>query len=210
MSALRAYLGFCNYYPGYIKMYAEYAAPMTAMPRGDREESKKGSKKALVLNEESDRAFEGMKQAPLFAVGLHLVDPNRGFVLRTDASDYAIRAVLEQVLDDGRHVLVAFWSRVLAEGQRRKWTPRDKEAYAIVMAIRKWAAYIALHAVTVRTDHQSLQSWHKEQVDTPSGPALRRARWHETLAKFNLTVVYIPEKDNTVAGFSQQVGLSCQ
>ena len=28
VSELRAYLGFCNYYSGYIKMYAEYAAPM--------------------------------------------------------------------------------------------------------------------------------------------------------------------------------------
>ena len=199
VSELRAYLGFCNYYSGYIKMYAEYAAPMTTMLKGKREETKKGSKKALVWNDESDRAFEGMKQALLSAVGLHLVDPDRGFVLRTDASDYAVGAVLEQVLDDGRHVPVACWSRVLAEGQRRTWTPREKEAYAIVMALRKWARYIALHPVTVCTDHQSLQSWHKEHVDTPSGPASRRARWHETLAKFDLTVVYVPGKDNTVA-----------
>ena len=69
----------------------------------------------------------------------------------------------------------------------------------MVMALRKWAGYIALHPVTVCTDHQSLQLWHKEHVDTPSGPASRRARWHETLAKFDLTVVYVPGKDNTVA-----------
>ena len=36
-------------------------------------------------------------------------------------------------------------------------------------------------------------------MDTPSGPASRSARWQETLAKFDLTVVYVPEKDNTVA-----------
>ena len=91
-------------------MYAEYAAPMTAMLKGYREETKKGSKKALVWNEESNRACEGMKQALLSAVGLHLVDPDRGLVLRTDTSNYAIGAVLEQVLDDGRQVRVAFWS----------------------------------------------------------------------------------------------------
>ena len=94
---------------------------------------------------------------------------------------------------------MALWTRVLAEGQRRTWTPQEKEAYAIVMAFRKWAGYIALHLVTVCTDHQSLQSWHKEHLDTPSGPASRRARWHETLATFDLTVVYVPGKDNTVA-----------
>ena len=76
MSELRAYLGFCNYYSGYIKMYAEYAAPTTAMLKGNREETKKVSKKALVWNKDSDRAFGGLKQALLFAVGLHLVDPD--------------------------------------------------------------------------------------------------------------------------------------
>ena len=95
MSELRAYLGFCNYYSEYIKMYAEYAAPMTAMLKGNQEETKKGFKNALVWNEESDRAFEGMKQAPPSMVGLHLVDRDRGFIFRIVASNYAMGVVLE-------------------------------------------------------------------------------------------------------------------
>ena len=83
VSELRTYLGFCNYCSGYIKMYAEYAAPMTAMLKGNREGTKQGSKKALVWNAEFDPAFEGMKQALLSAVGLRLVNPDRRFVLRT-------------------------------------------------------------------------------------------------------------------------------
>ena len=46
---------------------------MTTMLKGNREETKKGSKRALVWNDESDRAFEGMTQALLSAVRLHLV-----------------------------------------------------------------------------------------------------------------------------------------
>ena len=83
--------------------------------------------------------------------------------------------------------------------QRRTWTFDEKEAHAIVMALRKWANYIPLHPVTVCTDHYSLQLWQKEHVDTPSGPASGRTRWHETLAEFDLTVVYISGKDNIVA-----------
>ena len=90
-------------------------------------------------------------------------------------------------------------SRILAEGQHRIWTTREKEMYAIACALRKWSGHIGLQPVVVCTDHQSLQSWHKEHVDTPSGPAARRARWHETFAKFDLSVVYVPEKDNSVA-----------
>ena len=180
-------------------MYAEYAVPMTAMLKGNREETKKGSKKALFWNEESDRAFEGMRQGLVSAVGLHLVDLDRGFVLRTEAFDYAIGAVFEQELDDGRHMPGAFWTRVLAEGSKRTSTPQENEVYAIVMALKKWAGYITLYRVTVCPNHQSLQSWHKEHVDTPSGSASQRAIWQETLAKFDLMVVYVPEKDNTVA-----------
>ena len=36
-------------------------------------------------------------------------------------------------------------------------------------------------------------------MDTASGPAARQARWHETFAKFDLSIVYVPGKDNTVA-----------
>ena len=108
VSELRAYLGFCNYYSGCIKMYAEYAAPMTAMVKGNWEETNEGSKKAPIWNEESDRAFEGTKQVLLSAVGLQFVDPDRGFVLRTDASNCVIGAVSEQVLENGRHVPIAF------------------------------------------------------------------------------------------------------
>ena len=195
VSELQAYLGFCNYYSGYIKMYAEYAAPMMTMLKGNREETKTGSKKARVWNDESDRAFEGMKQALLSAVGLHLVDPHRGFVLRTDASDYAVGAVLEQVLDNGRHVPVAFWSLVLAEGQRRTWTPREEEAYAIVMVIRKWAGYIALHPVTVCTAIRvcslgTKSTWTPPQVPPPDGQDGMRPwpSWTSRLCMFRVRI----------------------
>ena len=106
-------------------------------------------------------------------LGLFLVDPDKGFVLRTDASDYALGAVLEQV--PVTHVPVTTWSRVLAEGQSQTWTAREKETSAIVCALWKWSGHIGLQPMVVCTDHQSLQSRHKEHVDTPSGPASRRA-----------------------------------
>ena len=36
-------------------------------------------------------------------------------------------------------------------------------------------------------------------MDTPSGPAARHTRWHEAFAKFDLSIVYVPGKDSTVA-----------
>ena len=130
-------------------------------------DGRKGSKKKLLWTPEAEDAFSRLKKRLLGQLRLFLVDPNKGFLLRTDASDYAVWAVVEQVRDDGSHVPVALWSRILAEGQRRTWTAREKERYAIVCALRKWSGHIGLQPVVVCTDHLSLQSWHKEHVDTP-------------------------------------------
>ena len=80
---------------------------------------------------------ERLKRTLLGKLGLFLINPVKGFVLRTDASDYAVGAVLEQIQEDGSHVPVAFSSRVLAEGQRRNWTAGEKETYTIIYALRK-------------------------------------------------------------------------
>jgi hypothetical protein len=75
----------------------------------------------------------------------------------------------------------------------------DKETYAIVSALEKWSGWIGLQPVLILTDHKTLESWHKRAMDTPSGMTGRRARWHEKLSRFDLTVVHIPGVDNVVA-----------
>ena len=199
ISELRSFMGFCNYYSGYVRMYAHLSGPLYKVLQVGKFDGRKGSKKTLEWTTEAEEAFDKLKERLLGQLGLLLVDLDKGFVLRTDAPDYAVGAVLEQVQCDGTHLPVAFWSRVLAEGQRRTWTTGEKETYAIVCALRKLSGHIGLQPVVVCTNHQSLQSWHKEHVDTPSGPAARRARWHETFAKLDLGVVYVPGKNNTVA-----------
>ena len=79
---------------------------------------------------------------------LQRVNPDKPFILRVDASGYAVGASLEQLIDEDRRptaqdVLdkktfpVAFMSRKLAPGQR-KWVPWELETYAIILALQKW------------------------------------------------------------------------
>ena len=104
--------------------------------------------------------------------------------MKTDASDQAIGAVLEQDRG-GELVPVAFFSRKLG-GSQLNWTPREKETYAIVSALRKWAGWIGFQPVIIKTDHRSLEECVTEHVDTTLGPKGRRARWQETLASLTL------------------------
>ena len=125
-------------------------------------------------------AFQAIKEALTEELELYHVHPDEAFFLRTDASRYAIGAVLEQKVE-GNWVPVAFYRRRLV-GTQYNWSPREQETYAVVSALRKWAGWIGYQPVIVKTDHKALENWVTEHVDTPSGPAGRRGRWHETFS----------------------------
>ena len=120
---------------------------------------------------------------------LQRVNPDKPFILRADSSGYAVGATLEQLLDEDRAPTVedvrakktapvAFLSRKLT-GNQRNWVPREQETYAIILALEKWDTWIGLQPVLVLTDHQAIEAWAHEVLDTPGGPIGRRARWHQ-------------------------------
>ena len=205
---MRAFLGFTNYYSVYIYNYAETVAPLQDKLKVPRAEGKKGSKKKITWSAEDVKAFETIKQKLVSQLSLQRVTPDKPFVLRVDASRYAIGATLEQLLDEERAptiddvrsrktVPVAFMSRKLAKNQRN-WVPREQETYAIILALKKWESWIGLQPVLVLTDHKALESWAKEVLDTPSGPVGRRGRWHQVLSKYDIQVGYIPGEENLI------------
>ena len=173
-----------------------------------REEGKKGSKKKISWDDEDQKAFDLIKARLCGTLKLQRVKPDQPFVLRVDASTFAIGATLEQAADgegvptiddvlEKKTVPVAFMSRKLASNQRN-WVPRELETYAIISALLKWETWIGMQPVIILTDHRALEGWQKEILDAPSGPVGRRMRWHHYLSKFDLTVKYIPGKDNTI------------
>ena len=89
-------------------------------------------------------------------------------------------------------------SRKLTSGQRN-WVPREQETYAIILSLMKFETIIGLQPVLILTDHKTIESWNRELLNVPSGPVGRRGRWHEYLSKYDLTVEYMPGKDNVVA-----------
>ncbi len=66
-------------------------------------------------------------------------------------------------------------------------------------AVKKWESWIGMQPVLILTDHQAIDSWTTEVLNTPSGPLGRRSRWHEFFPRFNLEVGYIREEDNKIA-----------
>jgi hypothetical protein len=96
VSHLRGFLGSTNYYSGYVAQYAAFAAPLTSKMSVIHEDGKMGSQKRLVWKKGEIRAFEELKAGLLGELVLFQADQDKQFVLRCDASDRAIGAVLEQ------------------------------------------------------------------------------------------------------------------
>ena len=67
-------------------------------------------------------------------------------------------------------------SKKLTESQMKTWDIRDKECYAIISALEKWAGWIGLQPVVILVDHKALETWTTEVLETHSGISGRRAR----------------------------------
>ncbi len=210
VTSLRAFLGYVNHFHQYIPGFAELAASLQEKLKLPRTLGKKGSKHPVVFSENDVKDFEELKKRFCEGVKLSIPNPNKPFIIRTDASNRAVGGVIEQLDDDQelpppgsedkiRTRPIAFFSRKLTSGQIKTWPVREKEAYAIVSILKKHASLFNLQPILVLTDHRSLENWTTEVLDQPGGPTGRRARWHLLLSKFKLEIRYIKGEKNPLA-----------
>eukprot|EP00731_Ephydatia_muelleri_P024410 Em0016g681a len=107
---------------------------------------------------------------------------DREFLLATDASDSAIGAVLSQVDDNGTEKIIAYWSRQLTKAERN-YSTIEREALAIVKAVKEFYPYLYAHDFILQTDHQPLV--HKNNLRDVGG---RVTRWSVFLQQFRFSV----------------------
>ena len=65
ISELRSFMGFCNYYSGYIRVYAELSGRFHKMLQVATFDGRKGSKKKLAWTTEAEEAFETLNRTLL-------------------------------------------------------------------------------------------------------------------------------------------------
>ncbi|MBW0576224.1 hypothetical protein O181_115939 [Austropuccinia psidii MF-1] len=108
-------------------------------------------------------------------------------ILKTDASDYALDAVLSQISDSGKHP-IAFDSRKLLPDELN-YEIHDKELLGIVWALKCWRAFLLYlsSSFEVLTNHSSLQYFISSKILT-----CRQAHWAEFLSEFHFSITYRP------------------
>lgn len=189
---LRSFLGMSGFYRRFIKDYAKLAKPLTSYLRGEngRTAKKDSSVRKICLNKEALDAFGKLKTSLISQdVVLAYPDLSKEFHLTTDASNYALGAVLEQ---SGKPI--TFLSRSLSETEE-KYATNEKEMLAIIWALDSLKFYLYGTAkVIIFTDHQPLTfALHNKNNNA------RLRKWKCRLEEYDYELRYKPGKSNIVA-----------
>ncbi|MBW0575610.1 hypothetical protein O181_115325 [Austropuccinia psidii MF-1] len=107
--------------------------------------------------------------------------------LKTDASNYALGAVLSQASDSGKHPIALNSRRPIPP--ELNYEIHDKELLGIVWDLKRWRDFLLSLSshFEVLTDHSSLQYFMSSKVLSRF-----QARWAEFLSEFHFSITYCP------------------
>jgi len=148
-----------------------------------------GLKQVFKWEGKQQKAFDTLKEKISTAPVLALPDLQHPFEIETDASDYAVGAVLMQHEKPICYHSETFTSAVV------NYPTYDKELYALVQCVKKWKRYLMGKETIIHTDHQPLQYLHSQT----KLQQLRHYRWIGFLQRFHLVIRYKKGIHNKVA-----------
>ena len=193
---IQVFLGFTGFFRQFVENYARITAPLTDMLRGMERGRKKGP---FQMTEVARRAFDMLKQAFMEPPVLRHFDYRLPTLVVTDASQYAVAAIILQPGDDSPaeprvrdwHP-IAYFSRKLNDTERR-YEVHDQELLAIIDAFKRWRHYLlgSQHPIRVQTDHANLRYFFTTKTLNQ-----RQARWAELLAAYDFIIEYKPGERN--------------
>ncbi|XP_063586494.1 uncharacterized protein LOC134763893 [Penaeus indicus] len=182
---LLSFLGTLSFYRKFIPNLADLVHPLNSL-------LKKFSPNKLNLTPDHYKRIDELKDMLANAPILTLPDYEKTFYLRTDASDTGLGAVLLQNVDN---VLmpIAYASRKLSDSEGR-YAVIEREALAIVWAIKKFWCYLYGREFVLQTDQQPLT--YIRNMKNSNG---RLMRWSLALQSYAFTIEYIRGQDNVGA-----------
>ena len=125
---------------------------------------------------------------------LQFPDPNKPYVLYTDASNNAYSGVLCQPISNDKDIRpVAYFSGTFT-AQNKSWCATEKEAYAVLKSVQRFDYHLRGAKCTLQCNHKPL-----EPFLTRGMKIAKLDRWAMLLQEYDITFVHIRGKDNILA-----------
>ncbi|GFN79599.1 Pol polyprotein [Plakobranchus ocellatus] len=179
---VRSFLGFVNYYRHFITNFASISAPLSDLLPIETLEK-------VQWTPRCDQSLAEIKKLFLSPPILIIPDMQETFIVRSDASDFGIGAVL---LQDHEGILMPchYASRKLLLRETR-YSAIEREALALVFTVTQFQRYLIFKHFILQTDHKRLS-----YLRTGSPKNARLMRWALALQEFSFQVVHIPGSEN--------------
>ncbi|MBW0471581.1 hypothetical protein O181_011296 [Austropuccinia psidii MF-1] len=148
----------------------------------------------FIFNEEALSQFQILKEAFKTAPILYHFNPSLPTIVETNASDYALGAVLSQVNDSGKHPIAFDICKLLPA--ELNYEIHEKELLGIVWSLKCWRDFLLslFNPFEVLTDQSSLQYF----ISSKFLPC-NQAHWAELLSEFQFTIIYHPGRLATLS-----------
>ena len=199
VSQLRSFLGLLNYYQRFLPDLATTLHPLNNLLH-------KGTKFDWCTD--CQAAFKKVKNLIASDQVLTHYDPRLPVRLASDASPYGIGAVLSHVYPTGEERPIAFASRTLTQAEKG-YSQIDKEALAIIWAVKRFNIYLYGRQFELVTDHQPLISIFNPEKGIPTMTAARLQRYALFLAGHDYTIMYKQTKEHANADSMSRLPLPC-
>uniref|UniRef100_A0AB38Z266 Polyprotein n=1 Tax=Breu errantivirus TaxID=3078398 RepID=A0AB38Z266_9VIRU len=172
---IKGFLGILGYYRKFIKDFAKLTKPLTRCLKKDAK---------IIHDNEFITCFEECKTLLTTDPILKYPDFEKKFILETDASDFALGAVLSQKFEDGKEHPICYASRTLNETECR-YSATEKELLAIIWSTKHFRPYLYGRKFDIRTDHKPLV-WLRQKNDLNR----KLLNWKLTLEEFEFDITY--------------------
>ena len=189
LASLKRYLGMLNFYRRFLPHCAELLKPLNSLLAGKVKRTR-----LIQWSPEAEEAFERSKCA--IADSARLAYPVRGALtsICTDASNVAVGAVLQQLVD-GIERPLAFFSRALSDTERR-YSTFDRELLSVYLAVRHFRHFLEGRQFTIFTDHKPLVAAFQNPMTNATPRQLRHVAY---VSQFTSDLRYLKGTDNVVA-----------
>jgi len=181
---IKSFIGLAGYYRKFIQNFAKITKPLTSCLR-------KNSK--IEHTNEFINSVNKIKDILTNRPILQYPDFYKPFIVTTDASNFALGAVLSQKNDKGQDLPISYISRTLNQSETN-YSTIEKELLGIVWACKMFRPYLYGNKFTLKTDHKPL-TWLFSLKD----PQSKLVRWRLKLEEYDYEIEYIKGKSNQVA-----------
>ena len=171
---VRSFLRLVNFYRAYIPNCAALAYPLNNLTK---------RKVKFQWDDKCEVAFNALKQRLVSPPILAYPTRTGKLILQTDASGFAIGAILSQE-QDGKEVVLAYASKTLTKSQQNYCTTM-RELYAVVYFLRHFKHYLMGRHFDILTDHSSLV-WIKNFKDADG----MLSRWLTVIDTYDFSIFH--------------------